>query len=54
MISNGEINDRIEKLAMDIYDQFENDANPPVLLCMLKGAYSFFEALTKVLRKLSQ
>lgn len=53
MISNGEIKDRIEKLAYDIHQHYQSYSDL-TLVCTLKGACVFFEHLTFSLRKIAQ
>jgi hypoxanthine phosphoribosyltransferase len=50
MIPNGMVKDRIEKLAMDIYETYGD--SEVHLLCVLKGSRGFFSALIEVLNRI--
>jgi hypoxanthine phosphoribosyltransferase len=52
LIPSGFIQDRIERLARDIFDDFASE--PLVLLCVLKGGYRFFADLSDKIQSLSR
>ncbi len=49
ILSNGLLEDRSEKLAYDISQDYAGE--PVHLLCVLKGAHVFFTALTQAMRQ---
>lgn len=52
LIPSGFIQDRIERLARDIFNDFASE--PMVLLCVLKGGYKFFADLSDRIQSLSR
>ncbi|KAK2145242.1 hypothetical protein LSH36_693g02006 [Paralvinella palmiformis] len=52
MLPAGIINDRVERLARDIFDDF--GSQPIIALCVLKGGYKFFTDLIDKLQTLNR
>lgn len=52
LIPSGIIQDRVEKLARDIFSELASE--PMLMLCILKGGYRFFADLTDKLQLLSR
>lgn len=54
MVPKGLILDRVEKLAVEIFEATHETPEDVVLLCTLKGACQFFDKLTETMRMLSR
>jgi hypoxanthine phosphoribosyltransferase len=52
IIPRGMIEDRIEKMAWDIYNCYKGDNEPVHLICVLKGSRGFFQELITVLNRI--
>ncbi|CAK9295100.1 unnamed protein product [Gordionus sp. m RMFG-2023] len=51
MIPYGLVNDRIEKLALDIVNTYESESLMPI--CVLKGSFQFFNSLIQKIQMIS-
>ncbi|EZG70503.1 putative hypoxanthine-guanine phosphoribosyltransferase [Gregarina niphandrodes] len=53
ILTRGQIVDRIEKVASEMYEFYRDVEQPVVLVVTLKGAITFFDELSRALRKIA-
>jgi hypoxanthine phosphoribosyltransferase len=49
LFNQKQIQDAINKIATEIHNKHYNDPNPPVMICVLNGAFMFFTDLVKAI-----
>jgi hypoxanthine phosphoribosyltransferase len=49
LFNNTKIQNAINKIATEIYNKHYNDPEPPVMICVLNGAFMFFTDLVRAL-----
>ena len=50
LFNEQQIKDAINKIATEIWNKHYNDPNPPVMICVLNGAFMFFSDLVKEIK----
>jgi hypoxanthine phosphoribosyltransferase len=49
LFNQKQLQDAVEKVATEIWNKHYNDPNPPVMICVLNGAFMFFTDLIKAI-----